>query len=86
MRGLRHTTNHVASDRQPARDLSLSLAWALYGAVLLGIGMWRKSTALRGLSLGLVMLTIAKVFLIGGIALLGVLGKFLKRGDKPSPT
>ena len=51
-------------DRQPARDLSLSLAWALYGAVLLGIGMWRKSTALRGLSLGLVMLTIAKVFLV----------------------
>lgn len=53
----------IELDRQPARDLSLSLAWALYGAVLLGIGMWRKSTALRGLSLGLVMLTIAKVFL-----------------------
>jgi hypothetical protein len=54
----------IEFDRQPARDLSLSLAWALYGAVLLGIGMWRKSTALRGLSLGLVMLTIAKVFLV----------------------
>jgi hypothetical protein len=54
----------IEFDRQPARDLTLSLAWALYGAVLLGIGMWRKSTALRGLSLGLVMLTIAKVFLV----------------------
>ena len=51
-------------DRRPARDLTLSLAWALYGAVLLGIGMWRKSTSLRGLSLGLVMLTIGKVFLV----------------------
>lgn len=54
----------IEFDRRPARDLTLSLAWALYGAVLLGIGMWRKSTALRGLSLGLVMLTIAKVFLV----------------------
>jgi uncharacterized membrane protein len=54
----------IEFDRQPARDLTLSLAWALYGAVLLGIGMWRKSTALRGLSLCLVMLTIAKVFLV----------------------
>ncbi|MCB9628076.1 MAG: DUF2339 domain-containing protein [Sandaracinaceae bacterium] len=51
-------------DRRPARDLTLSLAWALYGGVLLGIGMWRKSTSLRGLSLGLVMLTIGKVFLV----------------------
>ncbi|MEZ4327002.1 MAG: DUF2339 domain-containing protein [Polyangiales bacterium] len=51
-------------DRRPARDLTLSLAWAVYGAGLLGLGMWRKSTSLRGLSLCLVMLTIGKVFLV----------------------
>lgn len=46
-----------------ARDLTVSLSWGLYGLVLLSIGMWKKSRALRFVSLGFMMLTIAKVFL-----------------------
>jgi uncharacterized membrane protein len=50
-------------DRRPARDLTQSLAWALYACLLLFAGMWRESKGLRGLSLGLMILTCAKVFL-----------------------
>ncbi|HKQ61847.1 MAG TPA: DUF2339 domain-containing protein, partial [Candidatus Polarisedimenticolaceae bacterium] len=47
----------------PARDLACSIAWALYALALLGIGMARGATGLRWLSLGFLVLTIAKVFL-----------------------
>ena len=50
-------------ERRPARDLALSLAWAVYAGTLLAIGLWRKNTALRKTSLGLVILTCLKVFL-----------------------
>ncbi|MGE3633048.1 MAG: DUF2339 domain-containing protein, partial [Sandaracinaceae bacterium] len=53
----------IAIDRLPARDLSLSIAWALYALALLGLGMWRRSGALRVTSLLLILLTIGKVFL-----------------------
>jgi hypothetical protein len=50
-------------DRLPARDLTLSLAWALYALTLLAVGMVRKSAALRWTSLALMILTLGKVFL-----------------------
>jgi uncharacterized membrane protein len=50
-------------ERRPARDLTQSLAWALYACLLLFAGMWRESSGLRFLSLGLMVLTCAKVFL-----------------------
>jgi uncharacterized membrane protein len=50
-------------DRLPARDVTLSLAWVVYAVTLLGIGMARDSGALRWLSLGFLVLSIAKVFL-----------------------
>jgi uncharacterized membrane protein len=53
----------VTFDRLPARDLTLSIAWALYGLGLLGLGVAAKSRALRGLALGMVMITGVKVFL-----------------------
>lgn len=53
----------IPTTRMPARDLTTSIAWAGYGLVLLALGMWRGSTALRALSLGLVLLTCGKVFL-----------------------
>jgi hypothetical protein len=56
-------TLSIPVDRMPARDLTTSLAWALYAVVLLAFGMWRESFALRALSLALVLLTCAKVFL-----------------------
>jgi hypothetical protein len=51
------------SDRIPARDLSMSLAWALYALAMLIAGVNRKIGGLRWVSLGLFLLTIAKVFL-----------------------
>ncbi|MBC7174335.1 MAG: DUF2339 domain-containing protein, partial [Polyangiaceae bacterium] len=50
-------------DRLPARDLTQSLAWALYALILLVAGVYRTSAGLRGLSLGLMLLTCGKVFL-----------------------
>lgn len=49
--------------RTMARDLTLSLAWALYALVLLALGFARASRGLRGIGLGLLTLTVVKVFL-----------------------
>ncbi len=54
---------HIPVDRLPARDLSLSIAWGVFAIGLLALGMMRKSTALRGSSLLLILITCAKVFL-----------------------
>jgi hypothetical protein len=53
----------IPMERMPARDLTLSIAWALYALVLLGLGLWRASTAARFASLGLLVITCGKVFL-----------------------
>jgi uncharacterized membrane protein len=53
----------VSFERMAARDLTLSLAWAVYALVLLGIGFQRDAGALRWLSLAFLVLTIGKVFL-----------------------
>ena len=50
-------------ERLPARDLATSIAWALYALVLLALGVRRRSVGLRWVSLGVMMVTIAKVFL-----------------------
>lgn len=50
-------------ERMPARDLSLSLSWALYAFTLLILGVSRKATGLRWTSLVLFLGTIGKVFL-----------------------
>ena len=46
-----------------AHDLTLSIAWALYALLLLGLGFARTSRGLRGLGLGLMSITVIKVFL-----------------------
>jgi hypothetical protein len=53
----------VSFERLPARDLATSIAWALYALVLLAVGVRATSRGLRWLSLGLMMVTVAKVFL-----------------------
>ena len=53
----------LSFERMPARDVTTSVAWAGYAVVLLVLGIRRDSTALRWLSLGLLVLTILKVFL-----------------------
>ena len=62
----------LSFERSYARDLTTSLAWALYGLVLLMVGMWRKTRALRFVSLGFLVLTILKVFLLDLSNLKGV--------------
>jgi uncharacterized membrane protein len=52
-----------AMERMLARDLAMSVAWGLYGLLLLGLGTWRKVKALRALSMVFLLLTVAKVFL-----------------------
>lgn len=49
--------------RMPARDLVLSLGWAIYALALLGLGMRKSSAALRWTSLVMVLVTAFKVFL-----------------------
>lgn len=53
----------ISFERMAARDLTLSLAWALYALLLLGIGFKRDSEGLRWVSLAFLVLTIGKVFL-----------------------
>ncbi|MBZ0116826.1 MAG: DUF2339 domain-containing protein, partial [Sandaracinaceae bacterium] len=53
----------IPLERLPARDLTLSIAWGFYALVLLAIGVIRKSTAMRWVSLILITLTSGKVFL-----------------------
>ena len=56
-------TLRVSFERMPARDLATSIAWALYALGLLAAGVRLQSRGLRWLSLGLMMVTVAKVFL-----------------------
>jgi len=53
----------VSFERMPARDLTTSIAWALYALVLLAVGMARGWSALRWVSLVVLLVTLAKVFL-----------------------
>jgi uncharacterized membrane protein len=50
-------------ERLPARDLTLSLAWAVYALALLAVGMARGAASLRWCSLALIIVTLGKVFL-----------------------
>jgi len=52
-----------AWQRMPARDLTLSLVWALYALVLLALGFRNRIKALRWTGLGFLMLTLCKLFL-----------------------
>ena len=53
----------LSIERQPARDLTMSIAWALYALTLLGLGIARGRGGLRKLGLGFLVLTLCKVFL-----------------------
>jgi uncharacterized membrane protein len=53
----------VDLSRHLARDLTRSFAWGLFALTLLGLGLWRAHRSLRLVSLGFLLLTVAKVFL-----------------------
>jgi uncharacterized membrane protein len=46
-----------------ARDMSYSIAWALFALLLLIIGLWRRNAPVRYASLGLLSVTVLKLFL-----------------------
>lgn len=50
-----------------------SAGWLVYAGVLLALGIWRGSAELRYASLAIVMLTVAKVFLVDMSELTGIL-------------
>ena len=56
-------TSNTLIDPKLAQQLSLSLVWAVYGGVMLAVGMNRRSKLLRLMALALLSLTILKVFL-----------------------
>ncbi len=47
----------------PARDLTLSTSWIVYGLAWLGVGMWKRVQAARWCSLAILLVSLAKVFL-----------------------
>lgn len=57
------------SDLQLARQLSLSVVWAIYGGVMLTAGIVRRNRLLRVMALMLIGITIAKVFVLDLAAL-----------------
>lgn len=50
-------------DHFPARDLTMSIVWIAFALAILAIGMARRSSGLRWLSLAFLILTLGKVFL-----------------------
>ena len=44
--------------------MCISVMWAVYGAVLMTVGFWRKNKILRFISLGLFALLLLKVFVL----------------------
>ena len=62
-----------------ARDMTYSIAWALFAFALLLVGMRRKSGAVRYAGLGLLLITLAKLFLhdLGSLSQLYRIGAFI---------
>ena len=56
-------TRSYDTESGSARDLTLSLAWALYALGLMALAIKRRLIGLRRVSLGFIILTISKVFL-----------------------
>lgn len=52
----------ISFERKPAKDLTTSIAWLLFAIGLLVAGMRRASKGLRWASLGLVLISVLKVF------------------------
>lgn len=59
-----YRTAGIYQDFENAKQVALSVAWIVYGMLLLGIGIIARSSAARQTSLGLIVVVIVKVFLI----------------------
>jgi uncharacterized membrane protein len=85
-----------------ARDMTYSIAWGLFSLGLLGMGIWKKSKHARFAAIGLLVVTLLKVFLhdlaaienifrIGalvGVAVIAFIASFLYQRffDKSNPS
>ncbi len=54
----------VGPDRQSAQQLSLSIFWSCYALIVLCIGIWQRARLVRLFAMGLLYLSIFKVFLL----------------------
>ena len=61
--GAEHTLLSISQGDDNARNLTVSVAWALYALLILAAGVRQVSVGLRWVSLILLMLTVGKVFL-----------------------
>lgn len=59
----------VAGTETPVSQLSVSVIWAMYATILIGLGVWRNSALMRWQALILFGIVIAKVFLVDLTAL-----------------
>ena len=64
-------TDLTSGPTSDAEWWAYSAAWIAYGGVLLALGLWRGSSGLRYASLAVVMIAVAKVFLVDLSALEG---------------
>jgi uncharacterized membrane protein len=62
----------LARETGDAEWYSYSVAWLLYGAMLLALGIWRGAKALRYGALAIILIAVAKVFLFDMSALTGI--------------
>lgn len=46
-----------------ARDMSFSIAWALFAITLVAVGVWKRQRMVRHAGMGLLVITLAKLFL-----------------------
>lgn len=46
-----------------ARDMSYSIAWALFAITLVAVGVWKRQKVVRYAGMGLLVITLAKLFL-----------------------
>jgi len=62
-----------------ARDMTYSIAWALYALTLLVVGIWKRIPALRYAALGLLSVTLLKLFFhdLAGLEQLYRIGAFI---------
>jgi uncharacterized membrane protein len=60
---------HLLHDYEMYAQFTYSVWFMVYGAILLGVGFWRRSAFLRWQSLALMSATIIKVFLLDMSAL-----------------
>ncbi|HYE00075.1 MAG TPA: DUF2339 domain-containing protein [Alphaproteobacteria bacterium] len=67
------TYEGVPHESLQAESYAYSAVWLLYALALFGLGLWRRFVRLRQLGLGLVLLTVVKVFLIDMAELDGLL-------------